>query len=157
MEETEAILSEVIEGLLDGSSVTGDLLGPAGMAAASGAAFGARFHRIDRAEEDLSFDCAGKDFPVRLEKVLASRLKAFERNDQADKTVMAGTMGSGFFNLNPTACLVIFSQADKEATRVEIRTFAREGLINQKSAPKAAQKLKALLASAWPPSKPVRD
>ena len=148
MEETEAILSEVIERLLDGSSMAADLLGPAGLAAASGAAFGARFHRLDQARETLVLSGSEENCSSLLETVLAHRLKKFHQKRDGARIVMAGAMGSGFLNLNPTACLVVSAPAGEGATAIEIRTFAREGWINQKSAPKAARKLKSFLEKA---------
>ena len=148
MEEIESIIFEVVEGLLDGASTAGGLLGPAGLAAASGAAFGARFHRLDQARETLTLTGSEENGRRRVEDALSRRLKAFRHGHVGAKTVMAGTLGSGFLNLNPTACLVVLESAGDGDPILEIRTFAREGWINQKSAPRAAQKLKSFLAQA---------
>lgn len=148
MEEIETILFETIEGLLNGASLAGDLLGPVGLAAASGAAFGARFHRLDQARERLTLIGFEENGHRRVEEALSRRLKAFQQRIAGARTVMAGTMGSGFLRLNPTACLVVLESAGEGATVLEICTFAKEGWINQKSARKAAHRLKSFLAQA---------
>jgi hypothetical protein len=61
---------------------------------------------------------------------------------QADGVRLSGHLGSGFRNMNPTVFVIAISDISVTATaNVDIRTAAKEGLIKQRSAQKAIDRL----------------
>ncbi len=59
---------------------------------------------------------------------------------------LAAVVGSGFLNMNPTIVTATFEPEDDEATAIHLSAVAKEGLIKQKSARKAVDRLIDTLA-----------
>lgn len=58
---------------------------------------------------------------------------------------VAAVVGSGFLNLNPTIVLCEVLHIEENKTIFQLTACAREGLINQKSAPKAVKRIMILM------------
>lgn len=58
---------------------------------------------------------------------------------------VSAIVGSGQMNLNPTIVHVHMNEVSKDSCRISIRGLAKEGLIKQKSALKAVERIQQLL------------
>lgn len=74
------------------------------------------------------------------------RARADSMLDSSEMTGgISAIVGSGHMNLNPTIVRIQFCEASASTTIVLVRTLAKEGLIKQNSAEKAAERIKNLL------------
>jgi hypothetical protein len=75
-------------------------------------------------------------------------LKATVRSEEnADGVRLSGHLGSGYRNMSPTVFVIAIRDTSVTGiASVHIRTAAKEGLIKQRSAQKAIDRLRASLA-----------
>jgi hypothetical protein len=136
--EIEAVLGQRLAGL----GALGCALGGASGAGA-GAAWAAKRLKTETAADTRRFD------PRRSGDVLASLSRLLEcapeyqRPDGQDGTAtLRGVIGSGFGRMNPTYILAV---VDTAGGSVGIAAHAKEGVIKQRSAEKAVQRVIAEL------------
>jgi hypothetical protein len=83
----------------------------------------------------------------RIEKALSDLRATVDAVPQADGVRLSGHLGSGFRNMNPTVYVIAIRDTSVRGTAsVHIRTAAKEGLIKQRSAQKAIDRLRASIA-----------
>jgi len=70
---------------------------------------------------------------------------SFENPD--DK--ISAIVGSGNKNLNPTIVHIVFLKSTEDSTNISIRAIAKEGMVKQDSAVKAAQRIENLLTKPY--------
>ena len=133
--EIDAVLAQRLAGL--GGALVGDSGGPAG------AAWAAKRLKTETAADIRRFD------PRRSDDVLASLSQLLEcspehqqADDQGGTATLRGVIGSGFGGMNPTYVLAV---VDTSGGSVSIAAHAKEGLIKQRSAEKAVQRVVAEL------------
>ena len=80
----------------------------------------------------------------RIERALVDLRASVESAPQADGVKLSGHLGSGFRNMNPTVFVIAIRDTSVTGVAsVHIRTAAKEGLIKQRSAQKAIDRLRA--------------
>ena len=80
----------------------------------------------------------------RIEAALAYLRATVDVVPHADGVRLAGHLGSGFRNMNPTVFVIAIRDTSVPGTAsVHIRTAAKEGLIKQRSAQKVIDRLRA--------------
>jgi len=83
----------------------------------------------------------------RIETALADLRASLDSVPQADGVKLFGHLGSGFHNMNPTVFVIAIRDTSVTGiASVHIRTAAKEGLIKQRSAQKAIDRLRASIA-----------
>jgi hypothetical protein len=70
---------------------------------------------------------------------------AFENDAECSSAIV----GSGIQNLNPTIVHVNVRPVSQDATRISIRALAKEGLVKQQSAQRAAERIETLLSHRY--------
>jgi len=80
-------------------------------------------------------------------QALSSMGTIIDASQYTDYPVVSACCGSGFANMNPAVLCVEFVQSDNAETDLYISGYAKEGLIKQKTAIKAIEKLKSILKS----------
>jgi hypothetical protein len=80
----------------------------------------------------------------RIETALEDLRATVDAVPQADGVKLSGHLGSGHFNMNPTVFVIAIRDTSVTGiANVHIRTAAKEGLIKQRSAQKAIDRLRA--------------
>lgn len=80
----------------------------------------------------------------RIETALADLRATVDAMPQADGVKLFGHLGSGYHNMNPTVFVIAIRNTSVTGiASVHIRTAAKEGLIKQRSARKAIDRLRA--------------
>ena len=82
-----------------------------------------------------------------LVSVLAAQGRVFGSVAGAEAVEMRGLVYSGFLNMNPAILVVHIEQTVPDATTVRITGMAKEGLIKQHTAEKAARRVAEALQS----------
>lgn len=113
-------------------------LGRLGAAGGSGGRIGARL-----AARWLPTHAASAEFELAVEpeRVLAAARELLGGID-SNVSDLDGVVGSGFLGLNPTVVRVRVSASDRGGTRVIVEAAAKEGLIKQRSAERAVDRLR---------------
>ena len=79
----------------------------------------------------------------RIKSALADLQATVESTPRADGIKLSGHLGSGHYNLNPTLFVIAITDTPLTGVAsVHIRTAAKEGLIKQRSAQKAIDRLR---------------
>jgi hypothetical protein len=144
--DRDAEVEELLAGGLAAAGARGGRKG-AGAAGASGGAaggrFASRFLRIERHEQEIELaNPPAEDVLAHLGEVVWAARAADGGYE------VRGLVGSGWLDMNPTVVDVDV----RPDGRTTVRAAAKEGLINQKTAPKAVRRVVETLYSAAPPS-----
>lgn len=109
-----------------------------------GAEWAAKRLKSERYDRSIAYtadlDTACQD----VYEILAGMGEIIETSDEP--LGIAAVVGSGFLNMNPTIVTATFEPEDDAATAIHLSAVAKEGLIKQKSAQKAVDRLIETLA-----------
>ena len=119
--------------------------GAAGRGTQSGARLGARFTKVDHFELEL-------DLPEPPDTALRKAHGVLEEEgdlrdlgeDGAREQVVSAVVPSGWWNMNP-ALVTVAVAPQQQRTRVRVGAYALEGLLKQRAARKAANRIAELL------------
>jgi hypothetical protein len=138
---------EVLErelGKLSRQSSGGGLYGAAGAAGARWAA-----HRLSSSSAEATIDISmnPRDALSLVFGTLSAIGQILTENVDDERPTLRAVIGSGFFGLNPAVVEVSLDTISDEITKVNVRATAKEGLIKQRTAEKAIQRL--IDAAGW--------
>ena len=139
--EGDEILEEAISGV-------GEPFG--GKAAKSGASLAAK---LLPTTEYKSLETIAKPLNQCVDAVtreLTTRGQLKTKVEQEQGTAMSGLLGTGFLKMNPALIEIKLTALEPGKTRVEITSAAKEGLIKQKTAEKAAKRILEILKEPSP-------
>jgi hypothetical protein len=120
----------------------------AAQAAASGARLASRFLPSERYQLRLHLRAEPRVVLQQLHQFFrtAGRVIDPQEQEHSDYPTVAGILGSGFFNLNPTIVYAEIVELTADGQVVLLLTgAAKEGLIKQRSAQKAVQRVAEML------------
>jgi len=119
-------------------------LGKMGAIGMSGGAAGARFSAKRLATDSYQTTIQPELSNAALVKIVKRHFNYQKpENVEGDRLLFRRTVGSGFFNMNPT---LLFAIVDGQA--VHLVAYAKEGLLQQHSAQKAVEAFAKVLQAA---------
>jgi hypothetical protein len=93
-----------------------------------------------------SFDARAKTLRVLQAQTIGGQIDGASDGDSGP---ISAVVGSGYLNLNPTFIQVRVSATSSDCSSLTIKGFAREGLIKQKSARTAVDRISKLLGHTF--------
>ena len=120
------------------------LLGAIGGSVAGklGASWAASKLPTDEVHDDVILKDNLQNSMVKVLNSLSSMGTITESSQYTDYPVISAVCGSGAFNMNPAVLCVEFVEVNETETKLFISGYAKEGLIKQRTAIKAINKLK---------------
>ena len=128
-----------------GEVLSNQPLSMAGQAGSLGAQFAAKFLPTETYSEKLILKMAPERALKLGYSVLAKAGELQAEQDMPPYPFLKAVVGSGAFNMNPAVVYLEILDGDATQSEVTITAAAKEGLIKQRTAAKAAQRLVAAL------------
>jgi hypothetical protein len=120
----------------------------AGFFGGFGARIAAKRLPTEEVEINVSVNAGVNDVRASVSQVLCGMGRLSDDFDSENKRgSISAIVGSGHLNLNPTIVHVMFVESTQALTHVSIRAVAKEGLVKQHSAKKAAENIRNLLSN----------
>lgn len=136
------------KGSVTGGFIRAGLLGGigAGFGGKIGASWAASKLKTDEIHDRISLSKNITESMTTVIQALSSMGTIIDASQYSDYPVISACCGSGYANMNPVVLCVEFIQNGNEKTDLHISGYAKEGLIKQKTAIKAIEKLKAMIS-----------
>ena len=131
---------------------TGSIMGSGsagGLAGGMGAAFASQFLPTECVRKEIELDGGAAQLLPRVSELLDRIGRMVDPKELEDTPFprVAAVVGSGFFRLNPTLVQVEITEEEEGRCTLRIQGAAKEGLIKQRSAQKAVNRVAEALGA----------
>lgn len=121
----------------------------AGLGASFGARTAAKFLPTEQHQVELTIRSDPRFILTKIHAFLSSNGRVTESEELGESPfpTISGVVGSGFFNKNPTILSAMITAIASDSCTIVVSGAAKEGLIKQRSAVKAVDRLVAALTA----------